>query len=511
MRYHFEDFVLDKSRHELLHRGVARPVAPQVIDLLAHLIDHRDRVVSKEELIVAVWNGRAVSDAALTTRVNVLRNTLHDDGRAQRLIRTHPRKGFRFIGEVRAEGWPASLPALTSNGAPSIAVLPFANLSGDPAQDFVGDVLADEVLTELARLRWLLVIARNSSFTYKGSAVDIRKIGSQLGVGYVLEGGARHRDGRVRVTCRLIDASTALQVWSARYDRNAFDVHQVLDEIAEAVVTETAPAILEAERNRIARLSLDDLTAWEAFQRGVARMLTHSADGTDSARRFFEKAVSLRPDYSSGFDGLAWSHLVDASAFGRMPVEEACRLGEPLVRKALELDPDNASARARLSLILHLRGDNQAAIEETDAALINSPNCADACGARGAALVFSGRPAEGRAAIERFLRLSPRDPARPIRLSQLAASYYFEKNYENAVHAGRQTIRDYPAVPMAYRWLAASLGQLGCVAEGAHIVDVMQRRHASSIAAYVTHPPPYFRPDDHEHLLEGLAKAGCRM
>lgn len=214
------------------------------------------------------------------------------------------------------------------------------------------------------------------------------------------------------------------------------------------------------------------------------------------------------PDYSSGFDGLAWSHLVDGSAFGRFPIDKACSLSEPLVRRALELDPDNASARARLALTLHLRGDNQAAIEETDAALIVSPNCADACGARGTALVFSGRPGEGRAAIERFLRLSPRDPARPIRLSQLAASYYLEKDYENAVRTGRRTIRDYPAVPMAYRWLAASLGQLGRVAEGAHVADIMRRHHSSSIAAYVTRPPVYFRPDDHEHLLEGLAKAG---
>jgi adenylate cyclase len=201
---------------------------------------------------------------------------------------------------------------------------------------------------------------------------------------------------------------------------------------------------------------------------------------------------------------------MDASAFSRISIEEACNLSAPLARRALELDPDNASARARLALTLHLRGDNVAAIEETEAALATSPNCADACGARGAALVFSGQPGEGRAAIEKFRRLSPRDPAMPIRLSQLAASYYFEKDYENTVRVARQTIRDYPNVPMAYRWMAAALGQLGRRSEGSRVVDDLKKGHALSIAAYVTRPPPYFRLHDHEHLMEGLGKAGWR-
>ena len=510
MRYCFEDFVFDASRYELRRRGVVRPMAPQVFDLLIYLIEHRDRVATKEDLVGAVWSGRAVSDAALTTRINVLRGILDDDGRQQRLIRTFPRKGFRFVGEVSTEGSPTSPPRREAHELPSIAVLPFANLSGDPAQDFFGDVLADEVLTELARLRWLLVIARNSSFTYKGDAIDIRTIGSELGVNYVLEGGARHDKDRVHIICRLIDAKTALQIWSSRYDCRFADGLKILDEITEAVVTQIAPAVLEAERHRIARLPTDSLNAWESCQRGISQMLKHSADGCVSARQFFQRALALDPGCSAGFDGLAWSHLVEGSAFGRIPVGDACDLAEPLAKKALELDQDNASARARLALTLHLRGDNCAAVEETDAALAISPNCADACGARGTALVFSGEPGQGRAAIERFLRLSPRDPARPIRLSQLAASYYFENDYESAARVAQQTIRDHPAVPMAYRWLAASLGQLGRTVEGAHVVDTLRRHYAPSISVYVNRPPPYFRAHDHEHVLQGLHKAGWR-
>jgi hypothetical protein len=220
------------------------------------------------------------------------------------------------------------------------------------------------VLTELARLRWLLVIARNSSFVYRGRAVDIREIGAQLNVQYVLEGSAGHDKGRVRVTCRLIEAKTALQIWSSRFERSVTDVFQLLGEITEAVVSEIGPAILDAERSRIAQLPPDSLTTWEAYQRGVAHMLKPSIAANLSARQFFQQAVSLRSDYSPGFDGLAWTHLVDASVFSRISIDEGCDLSEPLARRALELDPDNSSARARLALTLHLRGDNDAAIDD---------------------------------------------------------------------------------------------------------------------------------------------------
>jgi adenylate cyclase len=509
VRYCFEEFVLDTSRHELRHKGLALPAAPQVLALLSHLIASRHEVVTKEQLVAAVWNGRAISDAALTTRINVLRSTLGDTGRRQRLIKTFPRKGFRFVGDVREEHFRTTMSDAFSRELPSIAVLPFTNLAGDPAQEFFGDALAEDVLSELARLRWLLVISRNSSFTYGGCATDIRTIGTELEVRYVLEGSAHYSDGRVRVTCRLVDAKTALQTWSARYDRSFTDLFQVLDEITDAVVAEIGPAILDAERSRIAKLSPEILTAWEAYQRGVMQMLKQSMDGNAAARQFFQQAVALKPDYSPGFDGLAWTHLIEASAFSRTPIDEACDLSESLTRRALELDPRNASARARLALTMHLRGDNQAAIDETDAALVESPSCADACGVRGTALIFSGQPREGRAAIERFLRLSPRDPARPIRLSQLAASYYFENDYESALHVARQTVREYPNVPMSYRWMAASLGQLGQAAEGSGVVELMRKRHAASIAAYVSRPS-YFRAQDHAQLMEGLAKAGWR-
>lgn len=474
MRYRFEDYVLDTDRQELRRNGLIVPATPQVVELLAFLVRHHGRIVTKDQLVATVWEGRSIGDSALTTRLNILRSAIGDSGHQQRLIKTLPRKGLSFVGEVHKEQTASHLDGVLPRDLPSIAVLPFANLSGDPSQDFFGDVIAEEVLTALARLRWLLVIARNSSFRFRGTAFDIREVGRQLDVRYILEGSARHANGRFRVACRLVETQSALQVWSSRYELGMNDVFRLQDEVTDAILTELAPAILDAERKRVARRAPDTLTAWESYQRGVAQMLKQSAEDNLSARQLFQQAVSLEPLCSQGYDGLAWTHLIEASAFSRISIEEGCQRSVPLARIALELDPDNSGARARLALTHHLRGESRAALEEAERALSASPNCADAFGARGTTLVFSGEYAAGRASLERFLRLSPRDPARPIRLSQIAASFYLEKDYENAERIARQAIREHPTVPMAYRWLAASLGQLGCFAEGTRVVDTLR-------------------------------------
>jgi TolB-like protein len=506
VRYFFEDYVLDTARHELRRNGLIVPAAPQALDLLAYLIQHRERIVTKDQLVAGVWEGRAITDSALTTRLNVVRCILGDSGQEQRLIRTLPRKGFRFVADIREDRSPA-LREVTSE-LPSIAVLPLVNLSGDPAQDFFGDVISDEVLTELARLRWLLVIARNSSFMFKGTTVDAREIGRQLSVRYLLEGSARHDGGRVRVACRLVDAGTGLQVWSARYDRKFTDVFDIQDEITTSVVTALVPALLEVERKRIAGEVPESLSTWESCQRGVWHMLRQSADDNLRARHFFQQAVNLDAGFSAGYDGLAWTYLMESSAFRRISIAEGCKQSESLARKAIEMDPQNSAARARLALTIHLIGENAAAVAEADRALSICPNCADACGVRGTALVFSGQRKEGRASLQRYLRLSPRDPARPIRLAQIAASYYLEQDYGRAVEVAQRTVQEYPTVHFAYRWLGASLGQLGQVTEGRRIIDALKQTCAPSIDMDLKKLPATYRQADYEHLVEGLAKAG---
>ena len=464
MRYLFEDYALNTDSRELRRGSDVVRVTAQVFDLLAYLIRNRDRVVSKDDLIAAIWDGRIVSDSALTTRLNVVRNAIGDSGEEQRLIKTLPRKGFRFVGAIREDGGRGSQPegdmAFTLSGKPSIAVLPFTNMSAAPNQEFLGDGIAEDVLTELSRLRWLLVIARNSSFTYREKAVDVRQVSRELGVRYVLEGSVRLAADRVRVTGQLIDATTGVHVWGERYDRDLVDIFAVQDEIASAVASAIAPAIVDAERQRAVRKLPESLGAWEAYQRGMWHMSRHNAADNELARTFFERAINLDPGYASAYGGLAWSHMAASSVFGVITVAESCLLSEPLARKAIALDENDTEARARLALAVFLKGDIEGAIQEAEQALATNENCADAFGVKGAALVFSGRRQEGREAIQKYLRLSPRDPARPVRIAQILASQYLDGDYEDAVLTARQVIREYPRQPIAYRWLAASLGQL---------------------------------------------------
>jgi TolB-like protein len=260
LRYCFEEFAFDIDRRER-HRGAGVvSITPQVFDLLEYLIRNRKRVVSKDELINAVWNGRIVSDAALTTRLNAVRAAIGDTGDEQRLIKTLPRKGFRFVGQVRetrevADPNPRDAPesALALPDKPSIAVLPFENMSGDPEQEYFADGMVEEIITALSRFKWLFVIARNSSFTFKGKAVDVKEVGRRLGVRYVLEGSVRKTAGKVRITGQLIDAVTATHIWADRFERDLTDIFALQDEVTVAVVSAIEPKLLRTEIAMAAR------------------------------------------------------------------------------------------------------------------------------------------------------------------------------------------------------------------------------------------------------------------
>ena len=258
----FAGYRLDIDRRELRRGSDPIAVEPQVFDLLVHLIENRDRVVSKDDLIAGVWGGRIVSDSTLTSRINAVRRALGDSGEEQKLIRTIARKGFRFVGEVCVAGMevpPASAPgqgpepnrpALPLPDRPAIAVLPFTNMTGDPAQEYFSDGISEDIITALSKLRWFFVIARNSSFIYKGKAVHLKQIADQLGVGYVVEGSVRKGGDRVRISAQLNDVATGSHIWAERYDRELADVFAVQDEITEAIVGAIEPQLYAAENFR---------------------------------------------------------------------------------------------------------------------------------------------------------------------------------------------------------------------------------------------------------------------
>jgi len=273
LRFLFGEHVLDTARRELRRGGSPIAVEPQVFDLLLYLLQNRERVVSKDDLLASVWGGRIVSDATLDSRIAAARRAIGDSGVGQTLIRTFARKGVRFVGEVREEVNSAALvpemaaepgqPQLALPEKPSIAVLPFANLSGDPEQEYFADGMVEEIITALSRIRWLVVIARNSSFTYKGQAVDVKQVGRELGVRYVLEGSVRKAGGRVRIAGQLIEAETGAHLWADRFDGSLEDVFDLQDKVASSVAGVIEPALRAAETARSASRRTTDLSAYD--------------------------------------------------------------------------------------------------------------------------------------------------------------------------------------------------------------------------------------------------------
>jgi TolB-like protein len=410
VRYLFEDYVLDPDRRELLYGKSPVSVEPQVFDLLLYLIRNRERVVSREDVFASVWRGRIVSESALSTRINAARAAVGDNGEAQRLIRTLPRKGLRFVGAVLEEqGTLDVLPAKAPPGArdkPSIAVLPFANLSGDPKQDYFSDGIVEDLTTALSRNRAFLVIARNSSFTYKGKPVDIKRVAQELGVRYVLEGSVRKSGSRVRVTGQLIDAETGHHLWADRFDGGTADIFELQDQIVTRVVGAIAPQLEKAEIDRARRRSTDDPAAYDLYLHGLDNWNRWTQEGNAKALRLFYAAFEKDRNFSTPY-GLAaschllakanhWAATFDGEEISRL-VERAADIGvdDPvalcwaghahayffkdverallLVDRALELDVNLAIAWQRSGWVRGYAGDPDGAIESLNMAMRLNP------------------------------------------------------------------------------------------------------------------------------------------
>ena len=286
MIYRFGDFALDTDSLELTQAGKAVEVEPQVFSLLACLIENRERVVSKDELIERVWDGRIVSDGTLNTRINSVRRAVGDDGKRQAVIKTFPRRGFRFVAELEGESdAPLAPPATAASDKPSIAVLPFDNLSGDPEQEYFSDGLADDIISALSRIRQLFVVARNSSFAYKHGAADVRNLARELGVRYVVEGSVRKAGNQVRISVQLVDGDTGVQIWNGRYDRELEDIFAVQDEGVQNVVGAAIPKLGRAELDRARRKTPENLDAWDLYLHGQWHVDKRSKDDAETARK----------------------------------------------------------------------------------------------------------------------------------------------------------------------------------------------------------------------------------
>lgn len=521
MRYCFESFTLDTDRCELWHGAALVAIAPQPFDLLVYLIRNRDRVVSKDDLMAAIWNGRIVSEAALTTRLNVLRRAIGDSAGQQRVVKTFPRKGYRFVASLFEERGPSCTASPVSSiepvqwlrgaaGRASISVLPFSNLSGDANLELLCEGLTEDLSTELSKLRELVVIVSGPRLLAKATHRDVQEVGCEPDTRYVLQGSLRAARLRMRVTARLIDTTTSEQIWGRHFDRACGRNPAFHEELAQAIASAMMPAIRQADLQRSQHKGLEQLGAWEAYQRGRWHMSKSEACENRLARSLFARAVELDPNFGPGYSGIAFTYAAASSAFSEMSIAEGCEIAEPLVRKALALDENDTDARSRLALLALLRGDLDTAIREADSVLAVHDSCPDAWGVKGAALVYAGRRRQGRNAIKRYFSLNPRDIARPIRRSQIASSFYVEGGYEQAAQIAGQIVQRYPEHPLAYRWLAASLGQLGRAGEAQAALRQLRILSPSSFEMYILQPPPIYCAMEYAPMLQGLRKAGWK-
>lgn len=513
MIFQFEDLSFDLDRQELRRGADLLAVEPQVLDLLQYLIRN-------------VWKGRIVSESTLTSRIAAARQAVGDSGDDQRLIRTISRKGFRFVGEVRerqglstadapiptvaettvavAASSVATPPRLPDK--PSIAVLPFTNMSGDPEQEYFSDGISEDIITALSRLRWFFVIARNSTFVYKGQAADVKTVGRDLGVRYVLEGSVRKSGQRVRITSQLLDAMSGNHIWAERYDRELTDIFALQDEITASVTAALEPKLLAAEGMRTEARSIDDLNAWDLVARALGHLWKLTAAESDKAIAILRQAVERHPNYAPAHSMLAFALLVSTHV-GWLPGAGDRDVAARLAHRAAELDEGDPWAHMALGYLAFTDRETEEAVRHFQSALDLNPNFAAAHGYIGWALVFDGRSDEALGHFEQAMRMSPRDPLNGFFSAGISAAHYFAERYADAIKWGKQAVQLRPGILGGYRILCASLAQAEQIEEAKAVLRTLRQLHPDVSVAWIKRSVPY-TAGPMEKFLEGLMKAG---
>ena len=522
MKFLFDNHALDTDRREL-HRGSERiAVEPQVFDLLVYLVQNCERVVSKDDLIASVWHGRIVSDSTLTSRINAARKAVGDSGEDQKLIRTVVRKGLRFVGAVHAKSNGAepahaagplddvreqSRAGLPLPDRPAIAVLPFINRGGDAEQEYFSDGISEDIITALSKLRWFFVIARNSSFIYKGKAVHLKQVADELGVRYVLEGSVRKGGDRVRITAQLNDVATGSHIWAERYDRELADVFAVQDEITEAIVAAIEPQLYAAENFRAQRKPPNSLDAWDLVMRALSHYWRVTRQDNMVAQALLEKATAVDPNYGQALGVLATSHMFSAH-MGWTDLAMVAPIAERAALAAILIDSEDPWAHLALGGVYLFARRFDDCLAEFELALRLNPNFSLAQGYHGLALCYCGRWEEGNVAAHRALRLSPRDPFSAIYCGIAAYAQFVGGNYDEAIRLAREGIRQRGDFVGAHRVLTAAAGMAGQGDLARVALQELCRAQPNICLAWIGRQMPMKREADRKHYLEGFRRAG---
>jgi len=526
----FGEYVLDAERREL-SRGVEQiAIEPQVFDVLLHLIENRDRVITKDDLIASVWGGRIVSEATLTSRINAARKAVGDSGEQQALIKTYPRRGFRFVASLNtatpdqhpaaaAAAQPVSTmpaaseptdagPAVHWGGRPSIAVLPFKNLSDDSDQEYFSDGITEDIIAALSKYRSLVVIARNPSFAFKGAG-DTRQAGLTLGADYLVEGSVRKLGQRVRIAAQLIETEGGRQLWAERYDRDLQDLFALQDEITTIIAARVEPEISSADRLRAERKAVPSLHAWDFFRLGTKHFYKSTVPDNLEAQRLFRRAIELDPSLAEAYGYLCYAVVLSMIYFDAEPDDERLKEAVAIGRKAIELDDKDGLLRFMYGRALLARKSYDDALAELETAVELNPGLAVSYCGLGDSLAYQGRISEAIPHFQKAIDLSPHDPLRWAFYSYRALAHIFAREFELANEWAQRATR----VPNAHYWAFAhrvsALGQLEKPQERATAVNDLRQRKADFSCSFARRRLFYLNdPDQLELYLAGLQRAG---
>ncbi|MHA1151930.1 MAG: tetratricopeptide repeat protein [Alphaproteobacteria bacterium] len=401
--------------------------------------------------------------------------------------------------------------ALALPDKPSIAVLPFDNMSVDPEQEYFADGISEDLITALSKIRWFFVIARNSTFTYKGQAVEVTQVARELGVRYVIEGSVRKAGNRVRISAQLIDATTGHHVWAERYDRDLADIFELQDEMTQTIAGAVEPELSAAERERAVRKPPESLDAWETYQRGLWHLWSFTKDDSAEAQRLLRRAQELDPGFATAYAFESYSHYLDAILGFAEAAGESLAAALAAAKKALASDDKDPVAYFALGRVYMMHGQHDASVAELRTAISLNPSFAMAYHGLGSALTLSGQLEEAAEALDQALRLSPRDPVSWGTLCWRSLTCSLLQQYEAAAEWARRAAHEPRAAKggyWSYAVLASALGNLGHIEEAREAVDEALRRMPDLSLGYLKNTLPTKQPDGLASYLDGLRKAG---
>jgi adenylate cyclase len=523
MRYSFENFSLETASRQIVSNGTAIAVEPQVFDLIEFLLKNSARVVTHDELLKHVWGGRLVSESSLSARISAARGAIGDNGKDQRLIKTHAKKGFRFIGAVLQESdessvgqfetrSPASseLASKASTPLPSIAVTPFRNSGTTELGDYFSDGIVEDIVLSLAGLGELFVISRGSTFAFRGTEVDVRNVGRQLGVRYVLGGSVLQSGMALRIWAELTDVASGNVLWKKRFDGSQGDLFAVQDEIVGDIVGQLAPQIRDAELKRTLRRAPTSYSAYDCTLRALDDFQTLRRDRFKQAEEWLKKAQQIDPTFSMAFAWDAWLKMYRMALGWSRNQENDLAEANRLADHAIHLDCRSARALATYG---HLRSlfhrEYQLGAEYLARAVSACPNDPLALALSSATNSYSGKPKEAILLAEQAVRRTPMDRYRFYYMTTLCIAHYVDRNYAEAIKWGAIAMRDNVCFTPSSRYLAASLAAAGRADEARQVAKVLLDHQSNfTLAMYqATHQPFGDRDRSKEHL-EHLRLAG---